>query len=119
MSHYCCAICTTGLNPEELLQKLAAKNVDYYFIAVAPRCTTTMTDIFQKCYFQRANASCAFKVLPSNASPASFMPAMLNSIRMSASRASSYFSKGISRGSIYKGYEAECDDEADPHDRYA
>lgn len=112
-----CVLCHAGLQPEELLTTLAKKNVDYYFIAVAPQYTTKMTDIFQKCYPQTANASCGFKVLPSNASPASFMPAMLDSIKRSASRASSYHSKG----SIYGGYvvESESDDEADPCDRYA
>ncbi|KAA6416643.1 MAG: MHCK EF2 kinase domain family [Trebouxia sp. A1-2] len=100
-----------GLNPEKMLHELASKNVDYYFLEVQSRDTTKMTDIFKGCYPSGGNASCGFHVLPTGASPDSFMPAMLRSITMSASRAISYFSQTSSRRPSLTGHECDCEGE--------
>ena len=99
-----------GLKPEDLLRQLAKKNVDYYFLEVMPKYTSKMTNIFKGCYPQSENASCGFHVLPMNTSADSFMPTMLRSITMSASRASSYFSKSTSRRPDFAGSEYDRDD---------
>lgn len=64
-----------GLVPEDILKNLAAKDVDYYFIEVAKKNTTKMTNIFKDAY--PANVSVGFHVLPSGASPDKFLPAVL------------------------------------------
>ena len=102
-----------GLKPEDMLRQLAKKNVDYHFLEVNSSYTTKMTNIFKACYPQDGNASCSFNVLPLGTNPAKFMPTVLRSITMSASKVDSYFSKSSSRRPGFTGHEYDEDNAAD------
>lgn len=87
------ALCCVGLDPEHILGELAKKTLDYYFMELNAAYTSQMTNIFQKCYPTGPNAPVGFHVIPASTDPGDFMPMVLRSVNMSASRSFSYFSK--------------------------
>jgi len=71
-----------GLKPEDLLQTLINKRVDYYFMRINTS-TDKMASIFQNVY-ERVREK--FTIIPVDAAAADFAPKVVNSIRSSMAR---------------------------------